>query len=398
MAAPAEIPHADEALKTLVQRFKAAPGSSAFSELAGALLSRGHAGEALRITEHGLQLVPGSVEGRVQRAAALLAQSRPRMAYVELQRALAIEPNHRRARRLLGRAYVDAGAPERAARLLAQRSTGATDDAATRIAPASNLAAALVNDLTEEAPTTETVWPASSEQGSSNLPALFTALTKDLGLGSAVPEAPAPQRRVEVTQIIRRKALPRPPRSASELAEIDGPIVDTSLRGPLDHDEPAPTVTTRDTVPLFSTNPDLASLSFDDEPLFQEHMPFAVRPVGAMDDPVGGEPATALRAAERQPTAPLGPGGAKPYWSPPSETPRRGRQRPAGALPAAESARIDGLHGDRSAGVAHRLEVTSPPVRWGRVALAIIAAGLMATYFVGWLIYFEDALAIWWMD
>lgn len=328
MPAPAEIPHADEALKTLVQRFKAAPGSTAFTELAAALLARGHAAEALRITEHGLQLVPGSVEGRVQRAAALLAQGRPRMAYVELKRALAIEPHHRRAQRLLGKAFVDAGAPERAAALLAQRSAGAgARSATTKPEPSSNLAAALVNDLTEEAPTaTARLRPGVNE--GSDLPALFSALTKDLGLGGAVPQT-TPQRRVEVTQVIRRKARPRPPRSASELAEIEGPIVDTTQPTPsIDpEDEPAPTVTTREAAPLFSTNPDLASLSLDDEPLFQEHMPFAVRPVNAAaeelplvepqpfaqsDDPADAEgsrspPARALRPPPRAETEPAGP-------------------------------------------------------------------------------------------
>ncbi len=289
MAAPAEIPHADEALKTLVQRFKTAPGSSAFTELAAALLARGHAAEALRITEHGLQLVPGSVEGRVQRAAALLAQGRPRMAYVELLRALAIEPQHRRSLRLLGKAFVDAGAPERAAALLAQRS-GASRPARTESEPSSNLAAALISDLTDEtASTTETTWH-PKEKSASALPDLFSSLTKDLGLGAAVPEH-GPQRPVEVTQIIRRKARPRPPRSASELAEIDGPIVDTTQPTPaITDDEPAPIVTTRDRVPLYASNPDLTSLSLDDEPLFQEHLPFAVRPVRSGDDSAPMEP------------------------------------------------------------------------------------------------------------
>ncbi|MEO1339445.1 MAG: hypothetical protein AAFV29_27645, partial [Myxococcota bacterium] len=287
MAAPAEIPHADEALKTLVQRFKASPGSSAFTALAAALLARGHAAEALRITEHGLQLVPGSVEGRVERAAALLGQGRPRMAYVELLRALAIAPKHRRAQRLLGKAFVDAGAPERAAALLAQRSsaietTDSLESATT--SPTTNIAASLISDLTEDSPTTETVWQ-TPKPTESMLPDLFSALTKDLGLGGAVPEAPA-QRRVEVTQIIRRKARPRPPRSASELAEIDGPIVDTSQPTPAidTNDEPAPTITTREKVPLFTQNPDFATLALDDEPLFQEHMPFAVRPVKSPTD------------------------------------------------------------------------------------------------------------------
>ena len=300
MAAPAEIPHADEALKTLVQRFKAAPGSAAFTELAAALLARGHAAEALRITEHGLQLVPGSVEGRVQRAAALIAQGRPRMAYVELLRALAIEPHHRRAQRLLGKAYVDAGAPERAAALLARRSK-ASPPASPSAAPTSNLAAALISDLTDEVHPAESAWR-TADPTQADIPDLFSALTKDLGLGAAVPESP--QRRVEVTQIIRRKARPRPPRSASELAEIDGPIVDTTQPYPAIHagDEPAPTVSSRATVPLFTANPDLASLSLDDEPLFQEHMPFAVRPVNSPSEdlkPVDPRGATVRTSEEK---------------------------------------------------------------------------------------------------
>ncbi|MEM7675737.1 MAG: hypothetical protein AAF449_07000 [Myxococcota bacterium] len=329
MAAPAEIPHADEALKTLVQRFKASPGSSAFTTLAAALLARGHAAEALRITEHGLQLVPGSVEGRVERAAALLGQGRPRMAYVELLRALAIEPQHRRAQRLLGKAFVDSGAPERAAALLAQRSSAIeTDDSQSVHTPPSpkNLAASLISDLTDNSPTTETEWQAPQPH-ESVLPDLFSALTKDLGLGGAVPEA-SPQRRVEVTQIIRRKARPRPPRSASELAEIDGPIVDTSQPTPAidTNDEPVPTITAKEKIPLFPQSPDFATLSLDDEPLFQEHMPFAVRPVKSpTDDLPTVEPQQLLQSeitATHQEHRPAGPPTRPPRG------PESGSQRP----------------------------------------------------------------------
>ncbi|CAN0579219.1 unnamed protein product, partial [Laminaria digitata] len=114
------MPQRDEALKSLVVKFEAAPGSRAFVELAAALLARGHASESLRVAEHGLQLVPDSVEGRVERAAALLALGRPRVAYVELVRALAIHPGHKRGMRLLGKTFRDAGAPGRAAKLLAK--------------------------------------------------------------------------------------------------------------------------------------------------------------------------------------------------------------------------------------------------------------------------------------
>ena len=74
------MPHADEALKSLVARFREDPGSSAFTELSAALLARGHASEALRIAEHGLQLQPDSVDGRIERAASLLALGRTRRA------------------------------------------------------------------------------------------------------------------------------------------------------------------------------------------------------------------------------------------------------------------------------------------------------------------------------
>ncbi len=85
--------------------------------------------------------------------------------------------------------------------------------------------------------------------------------------------------RVEVTQIMRRKRLPRAPRSESELGSIDGPIVDTTQPGHLEieEDEPAPVQTSNVPNPLFTG--DLALGLQDDEPLFQENMPFAIRPV-----------------------------------------------------------------------------------------------------------------------
>ena len=405
MAAPAEIPHADEALKTLVQRFKAAPGSSAFTELASALLARGHAAEALRITEHGLQLMPGSVEGRVQRSAALLAQGRPRMAYVELRRALAIEPNHRRAQRLLGKAYVDAGAPERAAALLAKRSN-ASGESAPAAAPTSSLAAALISDLTDDAPPSAS-WTTRDRADTTALPDLFSALTEDLGLGAAVPES-TPLRRVEVTQIIRRKARPRPPRSASELAEIDGPIVDTSQPLPAidTQDEPVPTVTGREAAPLFPTNPDLASLTLGDEPLFQEHMPFAVRPVGGSADdglepaPVRGVPMDAQPANPMPPPATPPRGSANGLQSAYRDFDGMGSARPLLALerPEAEprlarSERTPNPDRDRKPWpLPHRVEtVRHRSRRAGRgwMMFALIAAAVVA---VGGAVVFGDVL------
>ncbi len=258
--------HQDEALKALVARFKESPGTG-FLELSAGLLARGHAAEALRIAEHGLQVAPESADGRVERAAALLALGRPRVAYVELCRALALEPGHRRGMRLLGKAFVDAGAPGRAAELLSRRLGDRVAEAEKRPPKPP------VPDLGEIVP------PPLPPR----LPDLFSDLTKDLGLGlgAAVPDAP--QRRPEVTQIIRRKVVPRPPRSASELVAIDGPIVDTTQPGQVVETqvEEIP-LQAKEVAPLFAEpTPHFASLALDDEPLFQEHMPFSVQPVDA---------------------------------------------------------------------------------------------------------------------
>jgi hypothetical protein len=338
VGAPAEIPHADEELKSLVVRFKEAPGSSAFTELAAALLVRGHAAEALRIAEHGLQIVPQNVDGRIERAAALLALGRPRVAYVELKRALAISPTNRRAMRLLGKVYVDVGAPSRAAELLAQRfkhgegieeneaepthvtqapfpfadaqvegkppaysvradteplrrkdqpipSVPAREDRRDAKLPPSNPALGAQTDPLQrkDTPIHKTQTPLPKKEGA--IPDLFSDLTRDLGLG--VPAAEAPQSRVEVTQVIRRRGVR--PRSPSELATIEGPIVDTTQPGQIQEVSSDISVPAHghEPPPLFDavTSPrlQLAPFGLDDEPLFQEHMPFAVRPVGDKD-------------------------------------------------------------------------------------------------------------------
>ncbi|MBX2810890.1 MAG: tetratricopeptide repeat protein [Myxococcales bacterium] len=114
--------NAKELLTSLLVKLSQDPAKS-FVDLAAILTSRGHLMEALRVTEHGLQVVPHSAEGRTERAAALLTLDRPRAAYLELVRALAIEPNHRRALRLMGQVYKETGAPEKAAALLTGRMT-----------------------------------------------------------------------------------------------------------------------------------------------------------------------------------------------------------------------------------------------------------------------------------
>lgn len=301
MSSPAEIPHADEALKSLVARFKADP-SEVFLELSAALLARGHASEALRVAEHGLQIVPMSVEGRVERAASLLALGRPRVAYVELRRALAIDPTHRRGMRLLGKAYRDAGVPHRAAKLLAKRSMNEEElDPPQR--PIPRVKAPMPAEDTKPMAKASSPPPNPDEFASDGIPDLFSALTKDLGLGAAMPETPV--RRVEVTQIIRRKGLPRPPRSASELAAIEGPIVDTTQPGQLveaQNVEEPEAIVTAEPAPLFDRATtdqfSIAGFALDDEPLFQDDMPFEVRPVDQNDGP--DEPAS------RAPTIPTG--------------------------------------------------------------------------------------------
>jgi hypothetical protein len=326
VASLAEMPHADEALKSLVARFKEAPASPVFTELAAALLARGHAAEALRIAEHGLQLVPASVDGRIERAAALLALGRPRVAFVELKRALAINPTNRRAMRLLGKVFVDAGTPGKAAELLAQRlksgdaknetiepdgeqnePTHVTQSPYSAVAdrePPPPLPARADTAPLPKRPVREDRDAAKKPAAKSDLeldkvpalsqgaaiPDLFSDLTRDLGLSGPEPMERAPSR-VEVTQIIRRKPKDPRPRSASELAMIEGPIVDTTQPGQIteitgDFFSPQ-AASASEPPPLFDavTSPRLQLTPFglDDEPLFQEHMPFAVRPVESLD-------------------------------------------------------------------------------------------------------------------
>src|SRR5262249_35820722 len=74
---------------------------------------------------------------------------------------------------------------------------------------------------------TSTPPPSSERKTEPAIPDLFSGLTRDLGLG--VPAREQPQTRVEVTQVIRRRGVR--PRSPSELASIEGPIVDTTQPG-----------------------------------------------------------------------------------------------------------------------------------------------------------------------
>jgi hypothetical protein len=413
VSSPAEIPHADEALKSLVSRFKASP-SEGFIELSAALLARGHAAEALRIAEHGLQLAPTSVEGRIERAASLLALGRPRVAYVELRRALAIEPTHRRAMRLLGKAFVESGAPSRAADLLSRRSMNDdTDDLKPeKSEKAEKSDKAPERDKTPpprpKIPEKQDTKPLPVAKGSAptprgeSIPDLFSALTKDLGLGGAVPETPA--KRVEVTQIIRRKGLQRPPRSPSELLAIEGPIVDTTQPGHLIEAQPVDemdAIAPPTTESLFDrdTTDQLQISGFetlhDDEPLFQDDMPFEVRPVDSDEPasraptvPTGKRPATKQKDDEvHEESEPSEVGDTnvdkvEPYSGPLEElSPRDAaplsfddEQTPLQPVPVVEKKRAPRVD------EAPRLEVIDPKPNQRHVALAIAGAIAVILY------------------
>ena len=305
------MPHADEALRALFDRFRKAPGTSVSGELAEALLIRGHATESLRIAEHGLQLSPADADGRVHRASALLALSRPKVAYVELMRALAVAPEHRKALRLLGKVFVEAGAPARAAALLRQRHedavlppqsepppdrTDTTTDAPDPIfppPPGRPTIEVAHRDTTpvhggHAPPPLAPEHVRTEPPEGSPIPELFASLTQDLGLGP-VPNDFAGGPIVEVTQVIRARLKPRTQRPDDELSSIEGPIVDNNtstgrLQAIRDMPSaPAPKPRRPSSVYDVVTSPEF-HITIDDEPLFEESMPFAVRPVNVRDD------------------------------------------------------------------------------------------------------------------
>lgn len=296
MRAEAHIPQADEALRALFTRFKEDPGSSAFEELADALLARGHASEAQIVAEHGLQLDPTNANGHVHRAAAMLALGRARVAYVELVRALAIQPNHPRGMRLLGQVFKDAGLPERAAALLAQRHLGAPSRAPStvdarplyeplpqpkQVAPAETpseghtILKTSVPAAPRGLPPISAPKPSAPSKGlmsvesSTEIQDLFASLTKDLGLGPSEPQVPT---RVEVTQVMRLRRLPQDEPREAELSSIEGPIVEATQPGQIQYDESAPPPA--DFLFDVVTTPQLSGLG-PDEPLFNEVAPLA---------------------------------------------------------------------------------------------------------------------------
>lgn len=380
-AATGGVPASDEALRTSVEKFRDDPRSEApFVELSAALLARGHAAEALKVVEHGLQGHPRSVEGRSERAAALLALGRPRVAFVELRRVLALAPGHRRALRLLGQAFKDAGAPARAAELLLSRPA----DARETLSPADEATAI----ARVPAAATEPNAPIPSEPAELDAN-LFRNLTVDLGLGAVVPAASQP---VAVTQVIRRKGMPRPPRSASELAAIDGPIVDTAAETTIEspHD---PSIDTQPgtIVPSSEAPTDFtALLALGDEPLF-DGPSVAVQPVSThdliVDDLDEGAPRTSDTWVDRveaneAPPPELPPVEPAPLLTPLSEAPS-----------AASSSEGDAIV-ERPARRHPRLEVQAPNTTRGWL-LHLLAAALMLGIAAAMVLASAEPLGVW---
>jgi len=414
--APAEIPHADEALKQLFQRFKEAPASSAFGELAEALLARGHAAEALRVAEHGLQLSPKSSDGRVHRASALIALARPRVAYVELLRALAIDPAHRKALRLLGRVFVDSGAPERAAALLKRRHQAAvlpprepTAIESIELQPMPDVPP----DFDGPPPLDTDTIPVGGEMGE-----LFKSLTHDLGLGPVPNDFAA--NRVEVTQVIRARLRPRKDDGDDLLSSIEGPIVDTTQPGRIEQapDRADTAATSRkprkrpSSVYDVVTSPEF-HITIDDAQLFSEKMPFRVSPVGGkqpedtetIDEQVtvndnlpddfdiellrraieDGAPDTVANSAPRRRVK-----VAEPV---PMDAEETGEMLPpAPDLPYLKRFNRGTSKADAAGPV---LEVRSPPVSAGRLLLGGVATIVIVAFVLGMLVWKRDALMTW---
>ena len=216
----------DEALRTLVGRVRDGGASEEFAELTARLTARGHAAEALQVADRGLERHPRSVEGRLERAAALLALGRPKVAYVELRRVLALAPAHRRALRLLGQAFKRAGEPARAGELLAGRAPPPDATQPGTIVVASSERDHAEDTLPDAEPRPDLTLEAAGEAAID--PDLFRSLTEDLGLGDAEP--PGTTLPPEVTLVVRPRGAPAP-RSRSELSAVRGPIVESSQPG-----------------------------------------------------------------------------------------------------------------------------------------------------------------------
>jgi hypothetical protein len=316
--------------------------------------------------------------------------------------------------RLLGKAYVESGAPHRAASLLAMRSMN--DEEQAERAPTPKLNKPAPPPEPESEPDLELDIP-DPPPPNDPIPDLFSSLTRDLGLGAAIPESAV--RRVEVTQIIRRKGLPRPPRSSSELVAIEGPIVDTTQPGQIVESsgggepeqvstaEPAQLLFDRASTDQFS----MAGFTLDDEPLFQEDMPFEVRPVEGDRQEVPDEPAS------RAPTVPSARPRPREAASDTSDTQvgdtqvdlvEESRQPLENVRPSAPSPLnldeertplnpIPVVEKKRAQPVQEtpRLQVIDPKPKRAHVALAICGAAAILLYAIGLVVASYDTLEPW---
>ena len=230
MSAPANIQSSDQTLSSLFQQYRIDPNISISIKLSKALIARGHAAEALQVTEYSLSSDPLDTEGRIQRAAALLELSRTKAAYVELQRILAISPRHSKAVRMLGRVFVDLGFPERAAELLKKKISAASQEPQASNEGSSRVHVPAIHTKTEAAKK-----PVIGD--------LFASLTNDLGLGGFPTDFASETSRVEVTQVVRTRKKSAKLSSGDELSSLVGPIIDQSRPEIQISDESAPTPT-----------------------------------------------------------------------------------------------------------------------------------------------------------
>lgn len=377
----AELGGRDEALKALVRRFQDDPKAGVFAELGRGLLARGHASEALSVCEHGLQMHPTHLDGRLERASALLALGRPRVAYVELRRALSLVPSHPRAMRLLGQAFKDAGAPERAAELLRKRS-----DKLSYLTPSREIPRP--SGLPGPAPSPELQGLKEPAGAMSSFP-----FSMDLGLNRPLP--PQEQRAIQVTQVIRNRIESQD--DAALTSGIHGPIVDTSHSSlQLDHgDESTRGITLQAPNPLF----EIASSMLDDEdePLFQEDLPFDVRPVQSDLSQDLSQDLTPLEgfaseapslASEPIPSASVSAPGAS-SGAAPASSPMPPAMRPVAAL------RLSGGVIEKRRETPSGLRVEEVPLTVLRLLLGAAALVLMLAYAVGLFLLLEPQLEPW---
>ncbi len=110
--------------KSLVEKFQqilsADPASMVFVELAKSLLEQGETPRAVEICRAGLEHHPESILGRVLLGRALLISGKPDEASLELERAVAVDPENPYGYNLVAEALMKHGARRRAIPVLEQ--------------------------------------------------------------------------------------------------------------------------------------------------------------------------------------------------------------------------------------------------------------------------------------